>query len=78
MKLLMVKGLSCRYCIALFPETQKFLVARIKLSKVITALASATGGRKHPLLPGAPGRRGVKPPDSIEQEVKPPVQWKVM
>ena len=30
------------------------------------------GERKHPLLPGA------KPPDSIEQEAKPPVQWKVV
>ena len=38
----------------------------------ITALASATGGRKRPLFPGA------KPPDSIEQEAKPPVQWKVV
>ena len=29
-------------------------------------------GKKHPFLPGA------KPPDSIEQEAKPPVQWKVL
>ena len=38
----------------------------------ITALASSTGGREHPLLLGA------KPPESIEKEAKPPVQWKVV
>ena len=34
----------------------------------ITALASATGEKY------TPGRRGAKPPDSIEQGAKPPVR----
>ena len=38
----------------------------------ITALASSTRGKKRPLLPGA------KPPESIEKEAKPPVQWKLV
>ena len=40
----------------------------------------ARPGEKTPPPPGgeAPGRRGAKPPDSIEQEAKPPVQWKAV
>ena len=44
---------------------------KIFLVQNITALASATGEKD------TPGRRGAKPPDSIEQGAKPPVRLKV-
>ena len=46
----------------------KFIKLKRRISSFITALASATGEKD------TPGRRGAKPPDSIEQGAKPPVR----
>ena len=48
--------------------------AKIGIDEMVTNYSAGKRdrGKKHPLLPGA------KPPDSIEQEAKPPVQWKVV
>ena len=47
-------------------EISFYCTTRARARSYITALARATGGK----TPPPPGRRGAKPPDSIEQEAK--------